>query len=150
MPRNKLTTTLKGDKRLERKLGSLSSAAAEEAQQIVDATALRVRNNAVRSIQKGPASGRVYEKYSPRRTHQASAPGQPPMTDTGQLAGSINIVTGTLRAKVGTPLMYGLFLEFGTRKMRQRPWLRPAFEKERGAFRDEWNAFVARIDGASG
>ena len=48
-----------------------------------------VRNTAVQSIQQGSKSGVVYEKYNPRRTHTASAAGQPPATDTGFLVNNI-------------------------------------------------------------
>ena len=44
-----------------------------------------IRGEAIRSIQTGPKSGRTYEKYNPRRTHKASAPGQAPASDTGNL-----------------------------------------------------------------
>ena len=45
-----------------------------------------VRNTAVQSILSGGGGGRTYEKYNPRRTHTASAEGQPPSSDTGFLA----------------------------------------------------------------
>ena len=48
-----------------------------------------VRNTAVQSILQGGKSGRVYEKYEPRRTHQASRAGEPPASDTGFLASQI-------------------------------------------------------------
>ena len=44
-----------------------------------------VRNTAVNSINQGAKSGVIYEKYNPRRTHKASAAGEPPATDTGFL-----------------------------------------------------------------
>ena len=40
-----------------------------------------IRGEAIKSIQTGPKSGRIYERYNPRRTHQASAPGQAPASD---------------------------------------------------------------------
>ncbi len=53
---------------------------------LVGRAANLVRNTAVTSINQGAKSGVVYEKYNPRRTHRASAPGEPPATDTGYLA----------------------------------------------------------------
>jgi len=93
----------------------------------IEDTALQVRNRIVKAIQSGPATGRVYEKYNPRRTHQASAPGQPPMTDTGRLVGSIYMDIDPMTATVGSRLIYAAYLEFGTRKMRPRPiWVKTA------------------------
>lgn len=85
--------------------------------------------NAIASIQGGAKSGRVYRKYNPNRTHQASAAGQAPATDTGRLVASVNMHFGGNQAVVGTNVTYGPMLEFGTSNMAARPWLLPAFEK---------------------
>lgn len=92
-----------------------------------------VRTAAIKRIQRGPATGRVYEKYKPRRSHQASAPGQPPMSDTGTLASSVAVadVPGRSEVRVGTPLDYGRALELGTKNIRPRPWLNPSLEEAR-------------------
>ena len=37
----------------------------------VNATGLELRADIVRRYQRGPATGRIYQKYKPRRTHQA-------------------------------------------------------------------------------
>lgn len=79
-------------------------------------------------IQRGPKSGRVYRRGN--ITHQASAPGQYPATDTGRLASSVMIdlpVPGGLTGRVGTNVQYGPMLEFGTSRMAARPWLLPSF-----------------------
>ena len=51
-----------------------------------------VRNTAVESILSGGGGGTTYEKYNPRRTHTASADGQPPSSDTGFLASNIELI----------------------------------------------------------
>lgn len=87
---------------------------------------------AVDGIAGPPKSGRVYEKYAPRRTHQASAAGQYPATDTGRLLGGVRMVMPSaprLEGQVGTAIVYGAYLEFGTARMDARPWLMPSFEK---------------------
>ncbi|MFQ6016773.1 MAG: HK97 gp10 family phage protein [Kiloniellaceae bacterium] len=58
-----------------------------------------------------------------------SAPGEPPRKRTGRLQDSIAAEVGPsgLSARVGTDLVYGAHLEFGTRDMAARPWLLPAF-----------------------
>ena len=78
--------------------------------------------------------GRTYQKYNPRRTHQASAPGAYPATDTERLAGSVRMVLPTASSivgEVGTAVTYGAWLEFGTSNMAARPWLLPSFERAR-------------------
>lgn len=87
---------------------------------------------AVQGIQRGPKSGRIYEKYHPRRTHKSSASGEYPATDTGRLASSVRMVfptTSSLSGEVGTAVKYGAWLEFGTSGMAARPWLLPSFER---------------------
>lgn len=95
---------------------------------------------AVAGLKSGPATGRVYEKYNPRRTHRASAPGEYPMTDTGQLQSNIGIVLptpGRIEGKVGTDIMHGRYLEFGTSKMAARPWLLRSFERAKAGIMDD-------------
>lgn len=75
-----------------------------------------------------PGAGRVYRRRGVE--HQASAPGQPPAPDTGQLRASITHSAGeddqSVFVDVGTNLATGRFLEEGTQHMDARPFLRPA------------------------
>lgn len=109
--------------------------AAERATLDVIATlAQDTRTRAVQGIQRGAKSGRVYRKYNPSRVHQASAPGQYPASDTGRFASSVQVELPTLTnltARVGTHVLYGPMLEFGTSRMAARPWLFPSFEGAR-------------------
>jgi len=74
-------------------------------------------------------------KESMGRVAPPSAPGQPPAVRTGRLRGSITWRIGrdavSPYVDVGTAVAYGLFLEEGTRRMRARPYLRPALEAAR-------------------
>ena len=73
------------------KLGDLGES---EAFKAIHASLYRVHGVAVKKIMQGPKSGRIYERTKGRNlstTHQASAPGQPPATDTGVLASSIYV-----------------------------------------------------------
>ena len=88
-----------------------------------------IRGEAIRSIQSGPKSGRTYQKYNPRRTHKASAPGQAPASDTGNLVSQIMSVADGKNTLVESRAEYSKFLEFGTSKMLPRPFLFPASEK---------------------
>lgn len=70
----------------------------------------------VRASMGEPKTGRQYGK------HRASAPGESPAIDSGNLVGSIQqIFPSTLEALVGTPVEYAIFLEQGTSRMAARP-----------------------------
>lgn len=53
-----------------------------------------------------------------------SRPGEPPRLQTGRLRASVATARTGLVARVGTGLLYGRHLEFGTSRMAPRPWLR--------------------------
>lgn len=70
------------------------------------------------------------------RSFQPSAPWTPPNIQTAFLKNNINWdKPGQLVRRVGTgvgnakTVGYGMFLEFGTRYMLPRPWLRPAVHR---------------------
>lgn len=102
------------------------------------AAGMLVQGEARRLVQKSPRGGKTYKKYRPNRSHKASAPGEPPATDTGMLATAITVRIDTqIPAAVVTVASalapYSLPLEFGTQdgKIRARPFMRPAL-KEKG------------------
>ena len=78
----------------------------------------------LKSSMAEPKTGRRYGD------HIASAPGESPAVDSGNLTGSITqIFPSTLEARVGTPVEYALYLEDGTNKMAARPlWQKTASE----------------------
>jgi HK97 gp10 family phage protein len=128
-------------------LAQYGQRAEKEISNVVRITAFDVEADAIKSIQRGTKSGRTYEKFKPRRTHRASAPGEAPAGDTGDLARRITAEKEReLQWSVGTDLPYGRFLEFGTMKIAERPWLRPAIEKNRALFRKR---IVVAIEKAS-
>lgn len=111
---------------LKSRIPAAKASITQEADRLVLRIANQVRNNAVKLVQQGSRSGRVYKRGN--ITHQASAPGEPPKTDTGILVRSIRVEhrseSGEARVAVGAE--YGRALEFGTPKMAARPFLRPA------------------------
>lgn len=108
-------------------LAKLGEVGERNARKAVAATAQRVRTNAIKSIQERRSTGVTYQKFTPMRVHTASAPGNPPNTDTGELVRSIRVaMLEGPSAAVGTALDKGLWLELGTRNMAPRPWLNPA------------------------
>ena len=120
-----------------------------------------VEGDAKRSMK--PGSGNEYKRPG-GKIHHASAAGQPPAVDTGRLRASVSSNwhgSGMERGKVdsqaepddgvgqpdkeltgvvGTNVDYGRYMEMGTVKLKPRPYLRPALEKNRskilGLFRD--------------
>jgi len=117
-----------------------------QTKQIVARGGNLVRNTAVQSIQSHKSSGRVYEKYNPRRTHTASTAGNPPNTDTGFLVNNIHLVIDSdgLGANVESRADYSEALEFGTSKMRARPFLQPALEENKQKIRNLFTKLKAR------
>jgi hypothetical protein len=99
-----------------------------------------IRADAIRSIQSGSKSGEIYKRRSVE--HQASAPGEAPATDTGNLVTNLNAryFENDLRAEIGIHDLttngapYARRLELGGRDKRgvyiaPRPFLQPAYDK---------------------
>lgn len=118
----------------------------KQVEQIINLGANNVRNTAVKSINQRSSSGVTYTKYNPRRTHTASAAGQPPNTDTGYLANNIYVVIDGDRmgADIESRADYSEALEFGTSKMQARPFMQPALEEERPKVRSLFARLRAR------
>jgi len=91
-----------------------------------------IRNEAVSLILNTTKSGRVYRRRGTE--HQASAPGEPPASDTGTLVNSIETSYDfkALSGSVVVRAAHGPPLEFGTRKMAARPFMRPALANKGG------------------
>jgi HK97 gp10 family phage protein len=132
---------LTGTEELKRALREFGLQADRQIADIVRGTAQNVRSHAIKAVQRGRKSGDVYEKYQPKRTHRASAPGQAPATDTGALVRSIQADIRGRDAEVSANVDYAVYLEFGTQDMEPRPFLFPALEKERPA----WDRRLQRI-----
>ena len=92
--------------------------------------AIRIQREARRMIHEGPKTGKIYMKgKNEDRPHQASAPGEAPATDTGNLARNINFVhikDGHYR--VISSAEYSA-LEFGRGRIKARPYMRPSAKK---------------------
>ena len=96
---------------------------------------MMVQNTAKKSILAG-GTGKTYQKYEPRRTHTASAPNQPPASDTGFLASQITMdvnvkPNGTVVGQIISAAPYSKHLEFGTVNMTERPFMQPALMKNK-------------------
>ena len=110
--------------------------------------AFLVQGTARKKILNGPKTGIVYERG--KVSHTASAPGEAPANDTGNLARAVNVVAAepSLRAiaKVEVDTPYALALEFGRLdgSIEPRPFLQPAADEKATACRDLLQAEVAQ------
>lgn len=121
-------TEITGDEEILKNLNKFSVDADKVISEAIRETAFKVQANAIRSLQT-ESVGRRYGK------HIASAPGDPPNTDTGRLVGSISVRHEFQVAWVFTNLDYGEWLEFGTTRIDPRPWLEPAALEQAADFR---------------
>lgn len=144
-----MRTSLKvvGVKELLSDIGIAAERLDDVVEEVIEDLAFKTQEFAIRGIQRGPASGRVYARGG--RTHQASAPGEFPMSDTGRLAASVEVeIKSKMFRSVGTSVLYGPHLEFGTTRMAPRPWLTPSFEQAiAGATRDAKKRYVQKFGG---
>ena len=101
-------------------------------QEVVKGGGQLIRTEAIKSIQTGAKSGVIYQMYNPRREHRASAPGQSPASDTGNLVNKIIVKQKNRNTvQVQSNANYSAYLEYGTSKMEARPFMLPAFEKSK-------------------
>ncbi len=91
-----------------------------------------VRNQTLETL-SGSRSGKTTRVPGTKKTYTASAPGQPPAIATSSLFKSVKTSVEsegkTMIGKVGSDVKHARPLEFGTKNMSARPWLRISFEK---------------------
>ena len=125
---------IKGMDKLEKNFARLSKKYGENVAKATVTGAQLVRTSAVKSIQSVSSGDTVtrYRNGGGSYSHTASKPGDAPNTDTGALAGrTLQVDVRREGVYVGSSLEYAPMLEFGTSKMRARPWLNPALESNR-------------------
>jgi hypothetical protein len=128
-----ITLDVQGADAIRGMLQRMTAEAEARVARVVTETALIVDTDIKTRIQRGPKSGKVRRRGS--ITHQASAPGEAPATDTGTLVSSVVFEqTKRLEATVASRLAYAYYLEFGTQRIRPRPAWVPAVEKARPDF----------------
>lgn len=125
---------LEGTEELKRALQNMTTEIREQVEDAVLDTAAELEGAIKLRVQQGPKTGKLYKRRSV--VHQASAPGESPASDTGDLMRSIyHEQIAPLTATVGSRLAYALYLEYGTRRgLEQRPFFRPAVEAIRPKF----------------
>lgn len=110
--------------------------------EIISKMTFEVRNTAVNKIMREPKTGRVYTRGG--ISHQASAEGEAPASNTGFLVNNIyqkvdaNGLTGTVESRAS----YSAFLEYGTQRMGARPFMFPSVEEVRVKFKKQFQGIV--------
>ena len=121
--------TVEGTKELQRFLKKVQKIAPQKVEALLFQGAANTQETAVKSIQASGSAGNVYTRGNV--THTASAPNNPPNSDTGNLVANITVkkIKGgyDVGSRKGAP--YGAWLEFGTTRMERRPWLGPSFQR---------------------
>tara|TARA_R100000963_G_C4577067_1_gene59634 strand:+ start:81 stop:530 length:450 start_codon:yes stop_codon:yes gene_type:complete len=143
-----VSITVKNVQKVLGQLAKLNKQLEPDFREIIKGGAQKIRGEAIKSIQSGSKSGIVYQMYNPRRQHRASAPGEAPASDTGNLVSKI-IVKQLTKDKVAVEsnANYSAYLEYGTSKMQPRPFMLPAFEKSKGAItKAVFNRVVRKIE----
>jgi HK97 gp10 family phage protein len=102
-----------------------------QAENLVSESSVYMAEEMKKSITSGAKSGRRYG------SHTSSAPGQSPANWTGQLLKSIKVQKMKGISFVYITAKYAQFLEFGTSKMRARPFIIPAFIKTKKYIQDK-------------
>jgi|TARA_R110000744_G_scaffold316738_1_gene423372 HK97 gp10 family phage protein len=101
--------------------------------QYVTRATMIVESTAKKSIQAG-GTGKLYKRGD--ITHRASAPNNPPATDTGFLVSQITMdvdvkANGSVVGQIISSAPYSKALEFGTVNMQPRPFMQPALMKNK-------------------
>lgn len=110
---------------------------------VTDAAASRViRAFTLRTVErikaafKLPKSGRVYRVSRTGKPHQASAPGESPAILTGFLQNSVLTTFPTAREGIiAIGAAYAPYLEYGTVRMKPRPYIAPAIKETIAEFK---------------
>lgn len=124
---------IKGAKRHLRRLRGANASVRRHAGRAIFVGAGQIETEARQSIIRGAIQG---------AGHVPSRPGEPPNRDTGNLDQNIVATkTGDLTAEVSSNAQagdysYSVGLEFGTSKMDERPYMRPAAKKKRAVVRE--------------
>jgi HK97 gp10 family phage protein len=107
-----------------------------------------IRHRIIRSMKETPKTGRVYRRQKGgKKIHIASSPGNPPAVDSSELVSRITMharrTTIEVGAEAGAP--HGKFLEKGTPKMKKRPFLKPAMDRELPGIKHNVKAAIMRL-----
>lgn len=100
-----------------------------------------IADDAIHSILDGAISG---------RGHIASLPGEPPNADTHDLDRSIHVTDlietpGMVQTSVTADSEHAAYMELGTSRVAERPYMRPAVDRNRAKVFNDTAAAVSRV-----
>lgn len=138
-----ISFTIEGLDNIAKATGRVKKEVDNELQKALLAAAMKVHSEASKSLTDGKKTGRIYRRGK-NIVHQASAEGEAPANDTGTLLQSLNfeVTKEKLEAKIFSRLKYAKMLEFGTTKIKPRPFMFPAFEKSKTWIQERLNKAV--------
>ena len=147
-----MTVQVEGVEEVQRNMKALASKYGQAIADAAFAGGQLVRSTAIRSIQSTSDGGQVTRSRlgGGEYVHTVSAPGAAPNTDTGRLVSSIQVDVRAGNVFVGSTLDYAGWLEFGTTRMAERPWLNPALENNRRNIEKLFKTGVDRVSQKSG
>jgi len=116
---------------------------AENKRPVLKAIGVGVQRTMRDLMKNSPRSGNVYSR-GVTVSHKASGPGEPPAPDTSNLRRSVMYGVGDDYVDVGANAEYAPYLEFGTRHMSARPFLRPAIDQSVDAISKEFQKHFER------
>ncbi len=128
-----MSIEIKGDKELAAALIKYKDNSIDGVSDVIRITTLAVMGDAIKSIQRGTKTGKIYSRGD--ISHQSSAPGEAPATDRGTFVASIQSIITDVEGFVGTDDERGPWFEWGNMNMKARPWLTPARNKNAPLFR---------------
>lgn len=145
-----MATRMKGVRELRLKLGRIPKAVQREVALALRRGGLAIENRAAQGIIDPPKTGRVYRSRGRKGAkHRASAPGQFPAADTGELHQSLTTVPtkngpDVIQVNTGANAPYAEALELGTSKMAPRPFMQPSFDENEAKIRQNVRAAIRR------
>jgi HK97 gp10 family phage protein len=137
----RLDVRVSGLEGVQANLRSLTTRGRQALELALDESANALRDDITTSILHEAHTGEMYGK------HQASAPGETPASDTGNLVNNIIVDNGQLpNLEVATSSLapYSEALEYGTKKMAARPFMRPALQRHEASIISRLRAAMAR------
>ncbi len=103
----------------------------------LDKAAALVESTMKQKLSKGGQMGKGKARHTVR-----SRPGEPPRAQTGNLMSSVAWAATPKDTRIigpqSPPAPYGLYLEYGTRKMEPRPFARPSLIETKDRFPKLW------------
>lgn len=123
-----MRNTVDGVEELVRKLNALAIGADEALGEAALAGA-HVYEGFVKMSMNKTKHGRTYRRG--QKSHTASAPGEAPAVDYGHLLNSIGTERDGNDAVIYTSAEVSPHLEFGTARMRARPFMRPPMDEHK-------------------